>query len=114
FIPFTTPRITRWALLTLMLCAGLGFVPAYRSKAHYKKQAEAAVMKDVGKNLAELMRRELAQKPSTLPTTQKTMEQSAELGERMAKQSLTRTEALKDLGQLTDQLAKQEQETARN
>jgi flavin-binding protein dodecin len=97
-----------------VLCAGLGFVPAYRSKAHYQKQAEAAVMKDVGKNLAELMRREMAQKPPTLPTTQKTMEQSAELGDRLAKQSLTRTEALKDLAQLTDQVAKQDQEMARN
>jgi archaellum component FlaC len=114
FIPFTTPRITRWALLTLMLCAGLGFVPAYRSKAHYQKQAEAVVLKDVGKNLAELMRRELAQKPSTLPTTQKTMEQSAELGDRLAKQSLTRAEAMKELGQLTDQLARQDQENVRN
>ena len=39
-VAFSLPRTTRWALLTLALAAGLGFVPEYRSKAYLQKQTE--------------------------------------------------------------------------
>jgi DNA repair exonuclease SbcCD ATPase subunit len=113
-LPLGFPRAARWALLVAVLCAGLGFVPAYRSKAHVQKQQDAAVIKDVGKNLSDLIRRELAQKPPALPSTEKSMQQVAELGDKLGKQSLSRSEALRDLTSITDQLAKQEQELARN
>jgi DNA repair exonuclease SbcCD ATPase subunit len=113
-LPLGFPRAARWALLVAVLCAGLGFVPAYRSKAHVQKQQDAAVIKDVGKNLSDLIRRELAQKPPALPPTEKSMQQVAELGDKLGKQSLSRSEALRDLTSITDQLAKQEQELARN
>ena len=113
-LPLRLPRAARWALLIVALCAGLGFVPAYRSKAHVQKQQDAANIQDVGKNLSELMRRELAQRPSVLPPTEKSMQQVAELGDRLGKQTLARSEALRDLTSITDQLAKQEQELARN
>lgn len=113
-IPLGFPRAARWALLVAALVVGLGFVPEYRSKAHVQKQQDAAVIKDVGKNLAELMRRELVQKPPVLPPTEKSMQQVAEFGERLGKQSLSRSEALRDLTSITEQLAKQEQELARN
>jgi hypothetical protein len=96
------------------LCAGLGFVPEYRSKAHLQKQAEAVVMKDVGKNLSELIRHELVQKPPTLPPTEQTMEQAAEFGDRLGKPTLGRSEAMRELSSLTDKLLKQEQELTRN
>lgn len=113
-LPVGFPRAARWALLVAALCVGLGFVPAYRSKAHIQKQADAANIKDTGKNLSELVRRELAQKPPVLPPTEKSMQQVAELGDKLGKQSLTRSEALRDLTSITEQLAKQEQELARN
>lgn len=113
-LPIGFPRAARWALLLVALCAGLGFVPAYRSKAHVQKQADAANIKDVGKNLSELVRRELAQKPPALPPTEKSMQQVAEFGDKLGKQSLTRSEALRDLTSITEQLAKQEQELAKN
>jgi len=113
-LPIGFPRAARWALLLVALCAGLGFVPAYRSKAHIQKQADAANIKDVGKNLSELVRRELAQKPPALPPTEKSMQQVAEFGDKLGKQSLTRSEALRDLTSITEQLAKQEQELAKN
>lgn len=113
-LPVGFPAAARWALLVLALCAGLGFVPAYRSKAHLQKQQEAANMKEVGRHLADLMRRELVQKPPVLPPTEKSMEQVAEFGDRLAKQTLARSEALKDLTSMTGQLAKQEQELTRN
>src|SRR5262249_43050050 len=113
-VPIAWPRLARWAVAVLALCAGLGFIPEYRSKAHVRKQQEAAVMKDVGRNLSELLRKELVQKPPMLPPTQQSMEQAAEFGDRLGKQQLTRTDALRDLTSLTDQLAKQDQELARN
>ena len=113
-LPLTLSRHARWALLVVAIAAGLGFVPEYRSKAFAQKQADAANLKDVGKNLSELMRRELAQKPPALPPTEKSMQQVAELGDKLGKQPLTRSEALRDLTSLTEQLAKQEQELARN
>ena len=113
-LPIGFPRAARWALLVVAFCAGLGFVPEYRSKAHIQKQQDAANIKDVGKNLSDLMRRELAQKPPSLPPTEKSMQQVAEFGDKLGKQTLTRSEALRDLTSITEQLAKQEQELARN
>ena len=114
FVPFTLPRFSRLALLSVALCVGLGFVPTYRSKAHVQKQKQAANMKEVGNNLSELLRKELIQKPPVLPPTQKALEQVAEFGERLGKQALTHSEAIHDLASLTDQLAKQEQELTQN
>lgn len=113
-LPLGFPRATRWALLVAALCVGLGFVPAYRSKAFVQKQQDAANIKDVGKNLSDLVRRELAQKPPVLPATEKSMQQAAELGDKLGKQTLTRGEALRDLTSITEQLAKQDQELMRN
>lgn len=113
-LPLRFPRAAQWALLLLVLCAGLGFVPAYRSKAALQKQQDAANIKDAGKNMAELVRRELAQKPAILPTTQQAMEQTAELGEKLGKQTLTKSEALRDLASATKKLAEQEKQLSQN
>jgi hypothetical protein len=113
-LPLGFPRATRWALLVAALCVALGFVPAYRSQAFVRKQQDAANIKDVGKSLSDLVRRELVQKPPVLPATEKSMQQVAELGDKLGKQTLTRGEALRDLTSITEQLAKQDQELARN
>jgi hypothetical protein len=108
------PGVARWALLALVLAGGLGFVPEYRSKAYVKQQQDAANIKEVGKNLAELTRRDLLQKPPSLAPTEKALEQMAELGDKLGKQTLTKSEALKDLSSLTKTLAEQEQKLERS
>lgn len=113
-LPLQFPRAARWAILLLALCAGLGFVPAYRTKAQQQRALDAANIKDVGRNLTELMRRELVQKPPVLPATEKSMERVTELGGRLEKQTLTRSEALHDLASVTEQISQQQQELARN
>ena len=50
-VPFHLPKVTRWALVVLVLVAGLGFVPEYRSKNYLKKKAEEQNIKDIGKQL---------------------------------------------------------------
>jgi hypothetical protein len=104
-MPFSLPKAsTRWALVALALAAGLGFVPEYRSKAFKQKEADKQVIKEVGKQLAELTRRDLQKRPPALETTQKSMESVADLGDQLTKKAATRSEALKDLAKVTDKL----------
>ncbi|MDB6065692.1 MAG: hypothetical protein JWR26_1900 [Pedosphaera sp.] len=102
-VEFKLPRASRWALLVLALGAGLGFVPEYRSKAFVQKQAEQKVIQETGRQLTELTKRNL-QRPPALETTQKAMEAVSELGDQFSKKTLTRSEALKDLANVTDRL----------
>src|SRR5580692_9653128 len=48
--PYSLPRVSRWALVALVLGAGLGFMPEYRSKAYVDKQQNAQVLKEAGKH----------------------------------------------------------------
>jgi hypothetical protein len=104
-MPFSLPKAsTRWALVTLALAAGLGFVPEYKSKAFKQQQADKQVIKEVGKQLAELTRRDLQKRPPALETTQKSMESVTDVGDQLTKKAVTRSEALKDLAKITDKL----------
>ena len=106
-VPFHLPRVTRWALLVLALAAGLGFAPEYRSKAFVQKQADTKNIKEVGKQVADLTRRNLQQRPPALETTQKSLESVSEFGDKLTKLSLTRSVALKDLAKVSDKLKDQ-------
>jgi|ERR1051326_820510 cellulose biosynthesis protein BcsQ len=104
-MPFSLPKAsTRWALVALALAAGLGFVPEYQSKTFKQQQADKQVIKEVGKQLAELTRRDLQKRPPALETTQKSMESVTELGDQLTKKAVTRSDALKDLAKITDKL----------
>jgi hypothetical protein len=103
-VPFALPKAARWATLLLVLAVGLGFVPEYRSKAYVQKKEDEKVIKEVGKQVAELTKRELAQRPPALEQTAKSLEAVSELGERLEKMSLTRSEALKDLASASEKL----------
>jgi len=104
-VPFNLPaRATRWALLVLVLAAGLGFVPEYRSKSYLQKKADQANIKEVGKQLAELTRHDLQKRPPMLEPTQKALEAVSDLGDQLTKKTLTRSEALKDLANMAEKL----------
>ncbi len=106
-VQFGLPKTSRWALLVLALCAGLGFVPEYRSSAYVQKQAEQKNIKETGKELADLTKRNLQARKPVLETTEKSMEAVKELGDQLAGKNLTRGEALKDLANITDKLKDQ-------
>lgn len=101
---FSLTKAARWAAVVLVFAAGLGFVPEYRSKAYVQKKDDEKVIKEVGKQVAELTKRELAQRPPALEQTKKSLEAVSELGERLEKMSLTRSEALKDLASASEKL----------
>ncbi len=103
-VPIRLPKATRWALVVLALGAGLGFVPEYRSKSYLQKQADQQNIKEVGKQLADLTRRSLTNRPPALEPTQKALEAVTDLGDQLAKKTFTRSEALKDLANVAEKL----------
>ncbi|HRT08044.1 MAG TPA: hypothetical protein P5233_06605, partial [Candidatus Paceibacterota bacterium] len=113
-LPFRLPRSIRWVLLVLVLCAGLGFVPEYRSKTLLQKQAEADNLKETGRQLAELTRRSLERRPPTLEPTRQSLESVAHLGDQLANQRLTRSEALRDLASAAEKLKQQLDDLAKD
>jgi len=106
-LPFSLPKATRWALVVLALGAGLGFVPEYRSKTFLQKKAEQQNIKETGRQLAELTRHSLEKRLPALEPTQKSLESVATLGDQLAKQNLTRSDALKDLANVAEKLKDQ-------
>ena len=106
-LPLHLPRISRWALVVLALGAGLGFVPEYRSKNHLQKQADQQNIKGTGRLLAELTRHNLEKRPPAFEPTQKSLEAVSTLSDQLAKQNLTRSDALKDLASVADKLKDQ-------
>jgi uncharacterized protein with von Willebrand factor type A (vWA) domain len=103
-VPFRLPRVARWALVVLAVGAGLGFVPEYRSKSFLQKKADTQNIKEVGRQLADLTRRSLTNRPPVLEPTQKALDNVTELGDLLAKKNLTRSDALKDLASMAEKL----------
>jgi hypothetical protein len=113
-MPFHLPRATRWALLVLALVAGLGFVPEYRSRNYVQKQVDEQRIKEAGQRLTELTRRSLEKRAPALETTQKSLETVDDLGQKMTKANLTRSDALKDLASVSDKLQQQLQDLSKD
>jgi len=114
FLPLHLPLITRWALLMLVLAFTIGFVPEYRSKAYLQKKKEAEIIKDTGRQLADLTRRALERRTPALEPTQKALDSVKELGDQLAKVSLNRAEALHDLASATEKLKDQTKDLAKD
>ncbi len=113
-LPIELPSMARWVVLTLALGAGLGFVPEYRSKAQKQVAQDAAVIKDAGKNLVQVTKREVAERKPALEQTRKAIDEVGQLGERLQNAKLTREDALKDLAKATENLKQQAMELAKN
>lgn len=113
-LPLSLPVASRWALLILALGAGLGFLPEYRSKAFVQKQNEKAVIKEAGKQLSDLSRRNLTQRPPALEKTKENLETIEQLGNQMVKANLTRGDALKQLASASDKLKDDLKQLGRN
>jgi len=113
-LPFHLSRATRWALVVLALGAGLGFVPEYRSKSFLQKKADEQVIKQAGRQLAELTRHNLEKRAPALEPTRKSLEVVTNLGDQLAVKAVTRSEALKDLASVTEKLKDQLQELGKD
>ncbi len=113
-IPYHLPKQVRWTVLLLAVSAGLGFVPEYRSQTHRQKEREAEVIRDTGKQLTEVTRRNLQAHPASLAPTREALDKVQEMGERLSKASLTRNEALRDLANAADKIKEMAQNLAKD
>jgi hypothetical protein len=103
-LPISLTRASRWAVAVLALTACLGFVPEYRTKDFKQKKKDSEIIKDAGKNMVELTRRRLDERPPAMDQARKALDEVNQLGEHFAKASLTRAEAMKELASKTQQL----------
>lgn len=106
-LPFHLPRVMRWAVVLLVLTAGLGFIPEYRTKSFLQKKTDQQNIKETGRQLAELTRRNMDKRMPALEPTQKSLEVVTNLGDQLSRKAFTRSEALKDLANVADQLKDQ-------
>ena len=113
-LPLELPGFSRWVVLTLALGAGLGFVPEYRTKAQQQAAQDAGVIKDTGKNLVQVTKREVAARKPAMEQTRKAIEDVTQLGERLQNAKLTRDDALRDLAKVTDVMKQQALDLAKN
>ena len=113
-LPFRLPKVSKWALIILIVGVGLGFVPEYRSQALKAQQQDTAAIQQTGRELAKLTKRNLQARPPALETTRKSLEELQDLADHMAKAQLTRSEALKDLSSMTEKLKEQTRELAKD
>jgi hypothetical protein len=113
-LPVGLPRVARFVVAVLAAIVVLGLLPEYRSQAHVQKKKDAAVIKEVGQQLAALTKRSVEQRKPALETTRQSLDDVKELGERLQTAKLTRDDALKDLVKATDQLKQQSADLAKN
>jgi len=103
-LPLGIPRFARWIPVVLAVIVGLGFVPEYRSASHLQKKKDAAVIKDTGKKMAELIRRELEQRAPAGEPVREALDAAGALGDRLSQVKLTKADALQDLKNARERL----------
>jgi len=103
-VPFSLTRASKWAVLVLVLAVGLGFVPEYRTQKFRQQQADAKAIKEVGKQLAELTRKNLDARKPVKEATEQSLQNVEKLGEKLTQATLTRSEALRDLASATEKV----------
>ena len=108
--PWRLPPISRWALLALVLGAGLGFVPEYRTKEFLDKKQDAQAVKEAGKRIVEIIHQTLEHRPPALEPTRQALQTVEQTGLRLDKVAMTRADALKDLANVAEKLKAQLQD----
>jgi hypothetical protein len=113
-VPLRLTRAAYWTVLLLAVGVGIGFVPEYRTATHKKKVADKEIIKDAGRGVAEVTRRELAARPPVSEPVKQSLEQVAALGDVLQRAELTRADALKDLASVQDKLKDQLKELGKD
>ncbi len=109
-VPLRLPRAIRWTLVALAVTGIIGFLPGFHSQKQIQKQAEHEVVKARGERI-ELMARRIAENPQLLSHhgAAEDLKKIDEVAKRLSGGSLSKTEALRELTKLTDELKRREQ-----
>lgn len=113
-LPFNLPKAAKWSLTILIITAGLGLVPEYRTLEYRQKKQDQEVMKEVGERVASLTKRQMTNRPPALEKTKQALDETVELGQQLQKAKLTRDEALKNIAKVTDKLKEEARDLAKN
>ena len=103
-VPSLFPRPALLGTGALLLAGLLALLPAYRTPAQRQRQEEATSVAEAGRGLAALTREQLTERKPALEPTEKTLNEVAEFGDKLARLSTTRNEALRDLANLTQKV----------
>lgn len=113
-LPFRLSRAASWSVLVLVVAAGLGFVPEYRSAAYLEQQRDRQNITEVGQRLAELTKRSLDARPPALEPTQKSMGEVIDLANVLVKNPPLRGEAVREVNKLAEALEKENKDLLEN
>ena len=106
-IPIRLKRPFHIAVGCLAVGAGLQLLPEFRSASWLQQQREAAVIKDVGQNLVQVLQRQAEQKTNASPIVQAGIESAIDLGKELERAKLSRPEALKELSTAAEKVREQ-------
>ncbi len=113
-VPLRVPASGKWSALPLTLCALTSLLPVYRSPEYLRHQADAALVRQTGSQLAELTRHSLETRPPALASVREALTSLANTGAELERKTPTRAEALRNLEGLADKLREQARELGSN
>ena len=113
-LPLALPRSAGIASILALLALGLRWVPEHRTVEFRQQENTAAVLRDVGTNLATLARRSLQERPAPAEPIRREIQSVAELGERLQGARLSQNDALAELARAAEPLQKRADELARD
>jgi hypothetical protein len=103
-LPFRLPTVARALPLVLAAVIGLGFVPEYRSANYRRAQKDATLIRDTGRKMAALVRREVERREPAQEPVREALDATAALAERLSGAKLSKAEALQDLASAAKRL----------
>jgi hypothetical protein len=112
-VRFNLPRTARWAFVLLAVGVGLGFVPEYRTKRFRQEQTDAARIEETGRQIEQIIRRELVKRPPVQEAVKHSLDAALALGQEFQKATLTRGEALQGVSTVQERLKQQWEEFGR-
>jgi hypothetical protein len=101
-LPWKLPVAARWTGVLLMAVWFLGWVPVYRSPSWLRAERETERVAETGRRLAQVAERTLIQQAPEDERLRELLEEVRSTGERLAGESLSRMEAVRELSRVTD------------
>lgn len=113
-LPFKIPSTASWAIGAWVVILAFAFVPSYQTPSQRQAKKDAGLIKDAGRELAGLIKRQLEQRPPVMEAPRRVLAETGELAAKLSTAKLTREDALKDLAKVTDDVHREAAGLQRN